>query len=86
MNIVRIKAIKRLSNLHIRKVMVLEDWNGSSIMAGNFELIKGSEDSLPYWLAAILERRKVVKIIDNISIEDMGKILFQEKQNINVPA
>ncbi|MEM0199764.1 MAG: hypothetical protein QXY56_00905 [Saccharolobus sp.] len=86
MNIVRIKAIKRLSNVHIRKVMVLEDWNGSSIMAGNFELIKGSEDSLPYWLATILERRKVVKIIDNISIEDMGKILFQEKQNINVPA
>ncbi|ACP35471.1 Protein of unknown function DUF1288 [Sulfolobus islandicus Y.G.57.14] len=83
---VKLRAIKRLSNTYIRRVMIIEDWNGSSITAGNVELIKGSENQLPQWLAIILEEKNVAKIEDRISIEDLGRILFQERQNANTPA
>ncbi|WP_338601443.1 hypothetical protein V6M85_00120 [Sulfolobus tengchongensis] len=83
---VKLRAIKRLSNTYPRRIMVLEDWNGNSITTGHIELIKGSEDQLPQWLAIVLEKKRIVKIEDSISLEDLGKILFQEKQNLNTPA
>ncbi|MDT7862119.1 MAG: hypothetical protein RRA45_07890 [Saccharolobus sp.] len=83
---VKLKAIKRLSSLYKRRVMVLDDWNGNSITLGHVELIKGSEDELPYWLANILEKRNIVKITDTVGVEDLGRILFQERQNVNIPA
>ncbi|TRM86017.1 hypothetical protein DJ526_10375, partial [Sulfolobus sp. A20-N-G8] len=83
---VRLKAIRRLTRVYKHKVMVLEDWNGSSITLSGLQLIKGSQDELPYWLASVLERKNIVKIEDEVSVEDLGRILFQEKQSANTSA
>jgi len=83
---VRLKAIRRLAKVYKHKVMVLEDWNGSSITINGLQLIKGSQDELPYWLASVLERKNIVKIEEEVSIEDLGRILFQEKQSANTSA
>lgn len=49
-------------------------------------LSKGSEDEVSTWLGIVLQERNVVKITDVISIDELGRILFQEKQTINTPA
>ncbi|MCY0849999.1 DNA replication complex GINS family protein [Sulfuracidifex metallicus] len=85
MLLTRINAIRNSSLSNIRKVMVLDEWNRETIH-GEVHLAKGSEAELPRWLAEELQKEGIVKIIDSFTIDDLGRILFQEKQRPNVPA
>ncbi|MBP1357152.1 MAG: DNA replication complex GINS family protein [Sulfolobus sp.] len=83
---VKLRALSRLSEFRKRKVMVLEDFRLVDLGFGEISLTKGSEDKLPGWLADYLENKGMIKTLDEITLEELGRILFNEKQNINVPA
>jgi DNA replication factor GINS len=82
----KIKAINRVMMLTTKKVLVLDDWGPYDNGFEEIVLSKGSEDEVSTWLGIVLQERNVVKITDVISIDELGRILFQEKQTINTPA
>lgn len=69
-----------------KKVLVLDDWGPYDNGFEEIVLSKGSEDEVSTWLGIVLQKRNVVKITDVITIDELGRILFQEKQTINTPA
>jgi len=69
-----------------KKVLVLDDWGPYDNGFEEIMLSKGSEDEVSTWLGIVLQEGNVVKITDVISIDELGRILFQEKQTINTPA
>lgn len=81
---IMLRAINRLQKIENKKVALFDD---ITIDLGFTELslAKGSEDEIPLWLAEELEKTKKAKI-SSITIEELGKILFQEKQSANTPA
>ena len=83
---IQLKALSRASLLHKKKVMVLDDWGPFDDGFEETSLTKGSEDELRFWLAEELQKQNKVKILDSISLEELGRILFQERQNANTPA
>lgn len=83
---VKLRALSTLSEFRKRKVMVLEDFRLVDLGFGEISLTKGSEDELPGWLTDYLENKGIIKTLDEITLEELGRILFNEKQNINVPA
>ncbi|AHC51242.1 hypothetical protein SUSAZ_04115 [Sulfolobus acidocaldarius SUSAZ] len=82
----KIKALTILNKTSKRKVMVLEDWGPFDNGTKESILNKGTEDEIELWLANILQDRGIVKMIDMVTIDELGKILFQEKQTASVPA
>ncbi len=86
MIITRIRAINNSSLGDFRKVMVLEEWGPRHTIHGELHLTKGTEAELPKWLANELQRAGIVKVIDTLTVDDLGRIIFQEKQKANVPA
>jgi len=82
----KIKAINRVMMLTKKKVLVLEDWGPYDNGFEEIVLSKGSEDEVSTWLGIVLQERNIVKITDVVSIDELGRILFQEKQTINTPA
>ncbi|BBG23957.1 hypothetical protein [Sulfuracidifex tepidarius] len=86
MMLTKIKAIRSSLLSDSRKVMVLEEWGPRQTIHGEIHLNKGSEAELPDWLAKRLQKDGIVKIIDYLTLDDLGRILFQEKQKPNVPA
>ena len=66
--------------------MVLDDWGPFDDGFEEASLTKGSEDELQFWLAEELQKQNKIKILDSISLEELGRILFQERQNVNTPA
>lgn len=83
---IQLKALSKANLLHKKKVMVLDDWGPFDDGFGEISLSKGSEDEVQAWLANELQKNLLVKIIDSMSLEELGRILFQERQNINAPA
>ncbi|QKQ99588.1 DNA replication complex GINS family protein [Metallosphaera tengchongensis] len=81
---VKYKALKRLVRAKKKKVDVIDD--GITIDLGHEEvkLIKGSQAEIPIWLTEILEQEGYVSP-SPISIEEISKYLYQEKQNSTVP-
>lgn len=69
-----------------KKIMVLEDWGPFDDGFEEISLSKGSEDEVRFWLAKELQKNSLVKISESISLDELGRILFQERQNINTPA
>lgn len=66
--------------------MVLEDLRTIDLGFTEVSLTKGSEDELPAWLAEFLENKGGIKVLDEITLDELGRVLFNEKQNITVPA
>lgn len=66
--------------------MVLDDWGPFDDGFEEISLTKGSEDEIRSWLAIELQKQNTVKIIDTVTVEELGRILFQERQTINTPA
>ena len=83
---IQLKALSRASLLHKKKVMVIDDWGPFDDGFEETSLTKGSEDEVKFWLAEELQKQNKVKILDLISLEELGRILFQERQNVNTPA
>jgi DNA replication factor GINS len=83
---IKLKALRTLHKLSKQKVMVIEDWGPIDLSTGVVSLSRGSEEELPNWLVNELEKKGVVKKLETLTIEELGRILFQEKQNINIPA
>ncbi len=81
----KLRALKRLSLTQKEKVIVLEDSGQIDLGFSQVSLYKGSEDEVPLWLARELEKSGKAKV-NKLSLEDLGRLLFQEKQNVNVPA
>ena len=82
----KIKAINRIMMLSKKKILVLDDWGPFDDGFEEISLTKGSEDEVATWLGIILQQRNIAKILDVVSIDELGRILFQEKQTINTPA
>jgi len=68
------------------RVMVLESWGPFDTGFETFHLSAGSEDEIPFWLAEELEKKGYVKVLDVVTVEDLGKVVFQEREKANVPA
>lgn len=83
---IQLRAISQASLLHKKKIMVLDDWGPFNDGFQETSLVKGSEDEIEFWLADELQKQNKVKILDFISMEELGRILFQERQNLNTPA
>jgi DNA replication factor GINS len=81
----KLRALKRLSLTQKQKVLVLDDSGQIDLGFCQISLYKGSENEVPLWLAKELERLGKAKV-NRPSLEDLGRLLFQEKQNVNVPA
>jgi len=82
----KLKALKVLSKLEKQRVQVIEDWGPVEFCNGTVSLVRGSEDEIPNWLALELERKGIVKKSEEITLEELGRILFQEKESVNKPA
>ncbi|ADM28298.1 Protein of unknown function DUF1288 [Ignisphaera aggregans DSM 17230] len=74
--------LELLNNLYILKpvrVMVLRYFSLEPFM--NLTLQKGSEISLPRWIAEILEKNGIVEILDRtITPQELSKIKFSQMQ------
>ncbi|AWR94594.1 hypothetical protein DFR85_08325 [Acidianus brierleyi] len=81
----KLRAINRLFMVEKEKVIVLDDTGTIDLGFNEISLYKGSEDEIPFWLAKELEKSGKTKV-NRPNIDEMGRILFQEKQNINTPA
>ena len=68
------------------RVMVLESWGPFDSGFETYHLTAGSEDEIPFWLAEELEKKGYVKVTDLVTVEDLGKVVFQEREKANVPA
>ncbi|ARM75685.1 DNA replication complex GINS family protein [Acidianus manzaensis] len=82
---VMLRAINRLQQVENKKVAIYDDIGPLDLGFTELILNKGSEDEIPLWIASELEKSDKVKVY-SISLEELGKIIFQEKQNINTPA
>ena len=83
---IQLKALSRASLIHKKKVMVLDDWGPFDDGFEEASLTKGSEDEVQFWLAEELQKQNKVKILDSISLEELGRIIFQERQDVNKPS
>ncbi|QIW25304.1 DNA replication complex GINS family protein [Sulfolobus sp. S-194] len=83
---VQLKALSKLNLLNKKKIMVLDDWGPFDDGFEEISLTKGSEDEIKLWLADELQKKSIVRILDYVSVEELGRVLFQERQNINTPA
>ncbi|AWR97044.1 hypothetical protein DFR86_05345 [Acidianus sulfidivorans JP7] len=82
---VMLRAVHRLQKVENKKVAIYDDVGPLDLGFTEITLNKGSEDEIPLWLATELEKNNKTKIY-SITMEELGKIIFQEKQNINTPA
>lgn len=82
---VLLRALNKLQLTERKKIMVFDDIGPLDLGFTEISLSKGSEDEIPLWLAQNLEKKNLVKIT-SISTEELGKLLFQEKQSSTTPA
>ncbi|MUM64754.1 hypothetical protein D1867_05745 [Acidianus infernus] len=82
---VLLRALDKLQLTEKKKVAVFDDIGPLDLGFIEISLSKGSEDEIPLWLAQYLEKQNLVKI-NSITTEELGKLLFQEKQNSTTPA
>ncbi|MEM0374664.1 MAG: hypothetical protein QXV69_05090 [Sulfolobaceae archaeon] len=82
----KLRAIRAIYKLSKQRVEVIEDWGPVEFCESSISLVRGSEDELPNWLALELEKRGIVKKLSELTLEELGRILFQERENINKPA
>ncbi|BCU70495.1 DNA replication complex GINS family protein [Stygiolobus caldivivus] len=82
----KIKAINRIMMVTKKKILVLDDWGPFDDGFEEISLSKGSEDEVSTWLGIKLQEKNVAKIMDMVSVDELGRVLFQEKQTINTPA
>ncbi|BCU68539.1 hypothetical protein HS7_19760 [Sulfolobales archaeon HS-7] len=75
------KVYESISRIKRVKVKAIAEARIGNIIKFN----KDDEIELPFWMAEELERNGLVKIKD-IDIDELGKILFQERQSMNRPA
>ncbi|MCQ4335198.1 MAG: hypothetical protein RXN50_00650 [Sulfolobaceae archaeon] len=76
---------KALSYAGKVRVMVLESWGPFDSGFETITLMKGSEDEIPFWLAIELEKKGIVKTLNLAGIEDLSRVVFQEREKSNVP-
>lgn len=79
------KALRRLARTYKRKVMVQDELRSLDLGLEEVKLVKGADAELPSWLADILESEGVVGTT-HISVDEISKYLYQEKQTSSVPA
>jgi len=80
---IQLKALYRASLLQKKKVRVIDDFISIDDGANKINLSKGQETELEFWLAKELQDQNKVKILDTITLEELGRISFQEKQSRN---
>lgn len=68
-----------------KKVEVLDDILSIDLGLEEVRLTKGNQQELPIWLIDILESEGYVTQ-NTVSREEISKYLYQEKQNLTVPA
>ncbi|AWR99683.1 hypothetical protein [Metallosphaera hakonensis] len=85
MSLVRHKALRRLLKTWKRRVQVLDDAINLDLGVEEVKLIRGNQIELPDWLIHVLEPGGYVSQYP-LSIEEISKYLYQEKQNATVPA
>ncbi len=68
------------------KIEILNDISRIFTNEGFIDLSKGSEYTLPRWIAKILEKEGVVKIKEeNIDLEKLSKIAYNEEATLKKP-
>ncbi|MDT7876106.1 MAG: hypothetical protein RXR59_06280 [Sulfolobus sp.] len=83
---IKLKALERIESFTKKKIMVLDDWGPFDDGFEEISLSKGSEDEAHLWLAETLENKNVARILDVVTLDELGKILFQERQTVSTPA
>ncbi|ABP96184.1 protein of unknown function DUF1288 [Metallosphaera sedula] len=78
------RALGRLVKTWKRRVEVLDDTFTIDLGMEEVKLAKGSQSELPSWLIEVLEPEGYVSQIP-VTIEEISKYLYQEKQNATVP-
>lgn len=78
------RALGRLVKTWKRRVEVLDDITAIDLGMEEIKLVKGNQSELPSWLIEVLETEGYVSQIP-LTIEEISKYLYQEKQNATVP-
>ncbi|WP_235185654.1 MULTISPECIES: DNA replication complex GINS family protein [Acidianus] len=80
-----LRAAQRLRLVESRKVTILDDIEPIDVGFSEISLRKGSEDEIPLWLGYFEQEKGSIKV-SSLSLDELGRLLFQERQNVSTPA